>query len=315
MIDNFFPLFFGGNVYGKITNKRLNTLLNSVEYFNTFVNLTNLCLDMFEWEGLPETCNYRYLEQALLFDGKCALAKHKDYGFITLRCNQENIYNIYGEYERLHLYSVKGDMGIYRNYIMGGDNSECDAVLCRDNDCSYPYYNYIVIGAERLANGMRSIDTATLLLKRPYYIVCDETQRSSIEKILSDIDANKPAIITNKSITPDSFNVLNTGANPDTLLQMWDNYYKHENNIRTLLGIQSNPNPDKSERLIVDEVNSNNQVTDMNINIRLKCRELFCEQVNEVFGLNVRCRLKNGLGEGAKDNAVQQIPDRPIYEG
>lgn len=311
-LGSFFPLFFCGS--GKLNNKKLQTMENNTEWMNNFVNLTNLCLNMFEWEGLPETCNYRFLEQALFFEGKCGLAKDPTLGYLTLRCNPMNNFNIYGELTELQLYGFNGYNRRFKAYLMGGDNKDAESVLCRDNECSYPYYLYVMLGAERLSDAKRSIDIASFQLKTPYFITCDETQRTSVEKILTDIAVNKPAIISSKSISPDSFKVLQTGANPNALLSLWDNYYKHDNDIRTMLGIQNNPASDKAERLIVDEVNSNNQVTDLNIQMRLNARKLFCEQVNETFGLNVSVKLRNPIekyNERSEDDVLrtEETPD------
>ena len=57
--------------------------------------------------------------------------------------------------------------------------------------------------------------------------------------------------------------------------------------MKELLGVNNNPNVDKKERLLVDEVNANNEATEDNISHRLKERELFCERVNKAFGLNI----------------------------
>ena len=51
--------------------------------------------------------------------------------------------------------------------------------------------------------------------------------------------------------------------------------------------------PEKSERLLVDEINSNNEFTEQGLKHRLDSRKLFCEQVNEAFGLNISVKLKN----------------------
>lgn len=300
---------------GKITNKRLQEMENTTEWMNNFVNLTNLCLDMFEWTGLPETCNERFLEQALFFEGKCGFAKDPDLGYLNLRCNQMNTFNIYGELTKLQMYGFNGYNRIFNNYIIGGDNTNAESVICRDNDCMYPYYMYVIQGTDRLSNAMRSIDIASFQLKTPYFITCEETQKNSVTQILTDIAFNKPAIISSKGLSADEFKVLQTGANPQVLMQLWDNYYKHDNQIRTSLGIQSNPASDKSERLIVDEVNSNNQVTEMNINMRLKTRKLFCKQVNETFGLNIDCKLRYDIapelmeGESSDVLRSEETPD------
>lgn len=299
--NNFFPWF----PHCKSV-KKLNQYENNLEWQNTFVRWTNLCLDQFEWEGLPDTCNSRYIEQALFFEGKFALVKDDELGYLSLRVTPNNVYNIYGDFDKARVYGFNGYNKNFDLYMMGADNSTAKAVMCRDNILMYPYVLYVIQGAERLTQAKRSIDVATYQLKTPYFIQCDETQKLSIERILSDIGNNKPAIVTTKAVSTDDFKILQTGANPQTLQAIWDNYYKQVNDLREILGIQNNCMPDKSERLLVDEVNSNNQVTEQGIELRLRSRELFCEQVNELFGLNISVKIKNPPNEGG-ENYVESI--------
>jgi hypothetical protein len=50
----------------------------------------------------------------------------------------------------------------------------------------------------------------------------------------------------------------------------------------TLLGIK-NANTDKKERLIVDEVNSNNQLVGYYLNTWMKAREVAKNEINKMF--------------------------------
>ena len=178
----------------------------------------------------------------------------------------------------------------------------------------YPYSLYLITWTNRLSQAMRSIDIASYQLKHPYFIQCDETQKLSIEQILKETWDNKPAIITTKSVSPDDFKVMPTGVNPTILQQMWDNYYKLENTLRTLIGIKNNSVPNKSERLLVDEVNSDDEQRLINIFVRLYQRQLFCEQANKLFGLNISCKLRfeelMNTNERDTDN-LQNMEDNP----
>ena len=49
----------------------------------------------------------------------------------------------------------------------------------------------------------------------------------------------------------------------------------------------------KKERLVTDEVNSNNEFINNNLEIMFKCRKLACEEINKLFGLNVSVRKVN----------------------
>lgn len=284
--NTFFPMFPGSK------SKSLNKYQNQIEWQNTFIKWVNVCLNLFEWNGLPDTISERYIEEALLIDGKVALVKDNDLGYLMLRVNPNYIFNIYGQFSKVSVYGCNGYNKTFNCYMEGSDNTESKAVLCRDNNLMYPLIQYLIQWTDRLSQAMRGIDVASLQLKHPYFIVCDETQRTSVEAILKDISANKPAIITSKTIDPNSFQVMPTGANPAILQQMWDNYYKLENSLRSFIGIKNNAMPNKSERLLVDEVNSDDENRLMNLFVRLYQRQLFCEQANKLFGLNISCKLR-----------------------
>ena len=135
---------------------------------------------------------------------------------------------------------------------------------------------------------MRTLDITAKKLKTPYFITCDEAQKSSIKKILDDIDFNQDSIIANRSTMPNEFNVLQTGVQPESVRVLWEHYSNLESEIRTFLGINSAANLDKKERLIVDEAEANDILTDINIKYRLKSYNTFCETVNNMWGLNIK---------------------------
>ena len=71
-----------------------------------------------------------------------------------------------------------------------------------------------------------------------------------------------------------------------------DKLQQHKNNLMcellTLLGLNNTAsNNMKKERLLVDEVNVNNDEIKMYLDIELACREYAVKKVNEKFGLNI----------------------------
>ena len=286
-----FPLI-GCN--GKKSKKSLAKYENSIEWQNTFVNLLNIATYRFEWTGLPETCNERFLELALLTNGVACMGKDKDRGFLTLIANLNYGINLYGDYTKVQGIGWNGFNKQYTSYVEGGANLDVNAVLCRDNNVMYPYISYIIRATDRLTSAMRSIDTAAKKLKNPYFISCDESQNESIKRILDDIDGNTEAIVTSKSTYADMFKVFPTSIDINVLNILWTHYNNLDNQIRTILGIQNNDQSAKRERLLVDEVNANNEYTDINIDMRLRERQKFCDICNEVFGTNISVSLRQG---------------------
>lgn len=280
------------NMCPDMKSKKYNKYLNNIVWWNTFMNLMNVATYAFEWSGLPDTCNERFLELALLTRGCACICKDPELGYLSLFSNAADGLNLYGEVPKIFATGVNGYNKQYVNYVEGGDNSKATAVTCRDNNVMIPYVRYILRATDRLMSAERSLDVASKKLKNPYFVTVDETQVNSVKKILSDVDDNQDSVITSKSTMPDGFKVFPTNVDVNTLKTLWEHYNNIDNNIRTMLGINNNSTAGKRERLIVDEVNANNDFTDINIDMRLHERELFCERVNKTFGLNISVKKR-----------------------
>ena len=98
----------------------------------------------------------------------------------------------------------------------------------------------------------------------------------------------EPAIFIDKEMLkgePENIMVIPTTA-PYLVDKLQIQKQEMERELLTFLGI--NNTLEKKERLLVDETNSNNQFIKMASDIGFKQRQLACEQINEMFGLNVR---------------------------
>ena len=285
-LSNMFPWFD----YNTLSKKKVALYENDIEFQNMFYNLLNILMYSFSIEGLPDSCNERFFKLNLIFNGYAALIKDPDLGYLSLgvrpTVNSSQL-NIYGEFPDVMAFGWNGFNKQYTNYMYGTDNSDAEAVICRDNDLMYPMINIVWMYAKRLTDTMRTLDITARKLKTPYFITCDEAQKSSIKKILEDVDFNQDSIIANRSTMPNEFNVLQTGVQPESVRVLWEHYSNLESEIRTFLGINSAANLDKKERLVVDEAQANDILTDINIQYRLKNYQQFCDTVNNLWGLNI----------------------------
>lgn len=276
--------------YNTLSKKKVALYENDIEFQNMFYNLLNILMYSFSIEGLPDSCNERFFKLNLIFNGYAALIKDPDLGYLSLGVRptmNSNELNIYGEFPDVMAFGWNGFNKQYTNYMYGTDNTDAEAVICRDNDMMYPMINIIWIYAKRLTDTMRTLDVTARKLKTPYFITCDEAQKSSIKKILEDVDFNQDSIIANRSTMPNEFNILQTGVQPESVRVLWEHYSNLESEIRTFLGINSAANLDKKERLVVDEAQANDILTDINIQYRLKSYQQFCDTVNNLWGLNI----------------------------
>lgn len=313
---SWFNTLFPFMAYDDKVNKKAAEFENAVEFQNVFNRLVNIYLYSIHFEGLPETCNERFFKLNLLLSGKACLVNDDELGYLTLGVSNLDNINIYGEVGHIRAYGWNGFNKEYINYMYGADNTDAKAVICRDNELAYPIVYTLFEYAKRLTNTMRTLDVTSKKLKTPYFITCDESQKTSIKKILDDIDFNKDAIIANRSTMPNEFNVLQTGVNPQAISTLWQHYSNLQAEIRTTLGINSATNLDKKERLITYEAHANDIITDMNLDIRIKSYEKFCDTVNELFGLNISVVNNiNILEEESKDgkgsDEIYEEPGQP----
>lgn len=284
-LNMFFPWFSPSLLQGK----KLAKFENNIEYQNTFFNLLNLAMYSFSFKNLPKTCNERWFKMSLIFYGYAALIDDKDLGYLSLAVRPSSFeYNIYGDVSKVNAFGWNGFNKEYSAYMIGSDNTDAESIICRDNDATYPLINVIFAYAHRLCDTMRTLDVAAKKLKQPYFITCDESQKTSIKKILDDVDYNQDGIICNRSTMPNEFNVLKTGVDPDSISALWAHYNNLQSEIRTLLGINNATQLDKKERLIVDEANSNDILTDLNLDYRMKSYQQFCDIVNDLWQLDIK---------------------------
>ena len=305
-LNGVFPGFFSG--VNACNASKAAKFKNRLEWCNQFIYYVNLLMDMFKFENLPDTVNERYLKMCLIFEGNAGFVFDPDYGFLALRCALGDVYNVYGDYGEITAYGNSYPSRTFKAYMQGADNSDANAVLIRDNTSMYPYANYLVMLADRLTDTMRSIDVSIQNACFPFIIVADESQKKTVESLLTKIKNKEPAVVMSKGISLDSIKVLTTGFNPGIIESQWDNYHKIENLGRQMIGINSNAQPDKAERLIVDEVNSNNEVTDLSISFRLNTINECLGFANELFGLDMKCVLNESF-KREDESYVQQRED------
>ena len=121
--------------------------------------------------------------------------------------------------------------------------------------------------------------------KTPWILLVDEKQRLALENFLNQYEGNKPAILGNKNnLNPENFKAIDTRA-PYVIDKIMD--YKRQiwNEVLTFLGI-NNLQDEKKERLIESEINSNNELINLNLQSFFAPRQNACKQFNEKFGLS-----------------------------
>ena len=236
-----------------------------------------LALNRYKWENLPNGIESRYIEQMLFDNGECALFDHPDIGLCVMRSSSRENLNVYGEPTKLSLTGFNE----HRTVMM----DECVRIM--NNDLALPTLPDIVYYARRMAE-IDDIIMQNLRQQRvPYLFATDENNSFSMKSLYDRMYQGEPAIFIDKEMLkgePENIMVIPT-TTPYLVDKLQIQKQEMERELLTFLGI--NNTLEKKERLIVDETNSNNQFIKMASDIGFKQRQLACEQINKMFGLNV----------------------------
>lgn len=260
--------------------------LNNATYQQYYNRLTELSTVMFEWKGLPESVDERYLEMVLFRDGQAVFFLDEELGHLGLRCSVNGQLNVYGVPTNRRAHASNG----YSKNL-----TDKDSVIIYNN---YMHTNSMLdveMFARRLYEVDRTIDVNIKAQKTPVLIQCSESQRLTMMNLYKQYEGNEPFIFGDKNLDITGLKVLNTGAPfvADKLTQIKSQIW---NEALTYLGI-SNTNVTKRERLISDEVLRSQGGTIASRYSRLEMRRIACEQINKMFGLNVKCDYREDYRE------------------
>lgn len=257
----------------KMSETDLAMLINNETYIDYFNRLTLIATSIFTWEGLDEIGgDSRFLEQCLFTYGRACFIKDNKLGYMTINANPSDKLNHYRLPIRINAWSV----GYSKNY----DFDDC--VYIMNNEMQLPTMKTIQLFANRLYEAERTIDVNIKAQKTPVLIEGDAKSMLTLKNLYMKFSGNEPFIFGNKNFNLDkALNVLKTDA-PFIADKLQD--YKHEvwNECLTFLGI-NNANTDKKERLVTDEVNSNNDLIKFYFNCFYKTRKKACDEINKKY--------------------------------
>lgn len=258
-------------------------LMNTETYVDYLERMKKIALSMFEWQNLPSSCNARFLEMCLFYNGQAALLYDDDYGYINTMAADGGYINIYGLPTEIQCYSYRFNQRRSLYMTDTGEEKGKECILVMNNYERVPTCSTVNLFAYRLAEAQRTADVNIKAQRTPVLITTDQKQYFTLKKMYEEYDGNTPAIFADKNvITPDALKAMKTDA-PFIAQDIMD--YKREiwNEFLTYMGISNLS--EKRERMISNEVDSNNELVNLNLQALLTPRKEACKQFNEKYGL------------------------------
>ena len=271
----------------------MSMLTNNATYIDYLNRLRLLATSLFTWENLDEVAGFgasRFLEQSLFDNGRACFVKDDELGFMVLKVNPSDKLNVYNLPTRVMAWSI----GYEKNYDFD------DVVYIMNNELQLPTSQTINLIAYRLYETERTIDTNLIAQKTPILIEGDTKTILTLKNVYMQYSGNTPFIFGNKQFDiSNKLNVLKTDA-PYLIDKL--TIHKHElwNEALTYLGID-NANTDKKERLITDEVESNNDLINFYLNCFYKTRKQACELINKKFLKDSDLKISISLNKDIAD--------------
>lgn len=283
---------------------------NLYDWYMYFDRLVEIAISLFEWGNLPKGLDARFLELGLFRDGMMIFFQDEDLkgedndGYYALRTMVGGNWSVYDIPKERTAYATNG----YNAHL-----NDTNSVIIYNNMIHTNSVNTIMQFSKRLSELDRTIDTNTKAQKTPILIRCDDKERLTLQNVYKKYDGNSPVIYADKSLDPTPLGVIQTGA-PYVADKLYELKSQIWNEALTFLGV---PNivDNKPERMTDDEVNRMLGGTFASRYSRLMARQQACEQINEMFNLDITVNYRDDYKEADINTELPNVPDEKTEKG
>lgn len=280
----------------KLTNRSAPVndaaLTANVMEVQEFANwILSLCLIRYEWVGLPESCDERYLETSLALTG-CATICHKERmpGVpMTLKAGAFSKYNAYNNPVE---WMAMGDNGEEFFPVKAGVNG----VFVWDRYSRLCFWPKLYRLAGKLARYSRTEDVNLFQQFTPSIVTAPEEKILDVQTAFASFASGQPAIVGYDGLA----DIISKGINVIQLGVEW----KGEQFQRGALGVWSEifrligiPHVmfEKNERMNNDESQTGYTPARLMLDDGLKARQKAAEEYNKLANTNISVRISEYL--------------------
>lgn len=262
--------------------------------------LLDKAMARFEWD-IPEGWSIEYMLFQLFVGGSFAVLKTDKYGVIP----QGGVPFGYNVFYQPYKYTVANPLLPDLHDLV----IDRDCVVFRCKPDFGGIYDLVCYYADLMALAAQAVGVNLINSKLSFaFGVNDGKGAASVQKAIDDVQSGKPAVVVNKNLFSPQGDIAvpffqqNVGQNFISL-SLLEVLRTLENMFCTDAGIP-NANTQKRERMITDEVNSNNFETLAPALTMLERWQEDCKKVKAMFGvpMNVKLRKLGGVEDATSEN-------------
>lgn len=268
---------------------------NDATFLYYYKKIIELGAASIRYKNCPQSINQRFLQLAIINDGKALLFQDDILGYLGLRLSPSSGFDAYGDPVGRRAYGVNG---------YNAERTDKNSVIIYNNYMRTSSIPEITLFADRLALLDRIMDINVNAQKTPLFVRCSEEQRLSILNMYKNYDGNEPIIYATKELDPQAIQAFVTGA-PYVAGNLYELKTKIWNEVLTYWGI-ANISYTKKERMITDEVNRGLGGVMANRAIRLNEQIAALDRFNEMFGTNIIPYFDENCAECVDDIATEE---------
>ena len=258
-------------------------------------------MKIFTWNNLPESIPAREIESRLYMYGKCGIAMVKGVAR-AVDCNLNGVTDYYDVFENFDwntpLHSGRCVIGV-------------DGILIRNNSLQESIFHKINYYSTLLAHTCLTYVSGVVNGRVNTIVECMTTSGAgSAQMLLRDIYNGKFAKIVNKGYSEMRFTSVNGDVKPTEYTSLYSGIGDILADFLTEIGVKKAN--EKKERMLVDEVKSNNNLLLLNMKDLFDSRKEGAEAMNKLFGWNVsvECNIDidaDGIEEVSENGNIAAI--------
>ena len=262
---------------------------------------------MFRYENLPDSIPRQYLENYLLVNGSCIIARDKKhpeddniYAFVGAAGGEPDIY-----YRPTKYMVANPSLNFSAEYYISttDPNHKPDAVIVRNDTMWQGLYPMMARYASLIAENLLTIRTADVMLRVLALITApDDSSRLAADQFLKDITEGHLASIAENRFL-DGIRMQNPPSNNGSYLTQFIELHQYlVGSFYNEVGLNANYNM-KREALSESETGLNDDSLMPLCEDMLRCRQEDIARVNEMFGTSIEVYLDSSWLE----NEIERI--------